>query len=99
MSQSKTTRLSHLDFVTKAIKASQSDKSKGIHSVYSGFNTAFRNYYGKDYDPVETVNKLVTDGKLVTHFVRGGVMIYLPQDAPERTNNGDKGLLKAMGLS
>ena len=55
---------------------------KGIHSVYSGFNQAFREYFNKD--PVETTTKLAQEGKIVTRPVRGGVTLYLPEDAPSQ---------------
>jgi len=51
-----------------------------IHSVYSGFNQAFREYFGTN--PVEATTKLAQEGKIVTRPVRGGVTIYLPEDAP-----------------
>lgn len=50
-------------------------KTEGIHSVFSGFNRAFRAYFPK-LDPIEVVKQLVEDGKVSTRPVKGGVMIY-----------------------
>jgi hypothetical protein len=56
-------------------------KSKGIHAVYSGFNTAFREYFPKK-DVKNELQKLVDDGKIVMVPRRGGPMIYLPDEGP-----------------
>ena len=56
---------------------------KGIHSVYSGFNQAFREYFKKD--PVEATTKLAQEGKIVTRPVKGGATLYLPEDAPSQS--------------
>ncbi len=42
-------------------------------------------------------NKLAQEGKIVIRPVKGGVMLYLPDDAPEAKNIGDEAL-KKMGL-
>ena len=81
------TKISEYEFVIRAIKKLSKPPYKGIHSVYSGFNQAFREYFNKD--PVEATTKLVQEGKIVTRPVRGGVTIYLPEDAP----SGSKGVL------
>jgi hypothetical protein len=73
-------KMSEYEFVTRAIKKLRKPPYKGIHTVYSGFNQAFREYFGKD--PVETTNRLAAEGRIVTRPVRGGVTIYLPEDAP-----------------
>ncbi|MBE3144417.1 MAG: hypothetical protein IMZ61_10915 [Planctomycetes bacterium] len=75
-----TGKLSELDFTTRAIANLRTDRSKGIHVVYSNFNAAFKQYYGKEAR--ETVDKLCEAGKLAKRVVRGGVMIYLPGEAP-----------------
>jgi len=74
-------KISEDQFVTQAIKNLRTDRSKGIHVVYSNFNAAFKSYYGKEAR--ETVDKLCDAGKLAKRAVRGGVMIYLPGEAPE----------------
>jgi len=80
-------KISEYDFVIRAIKKLSKPPYKGIHSVYSGFNQAFREYFNKD--PVEATTKLAQEGKIVTRPVRGGVTLYLPEDAPA----GSKGVL------
>lgn len=67
-------------FVVKAIQKLRSEKSNGIHAVYSGFNSAFKAHFGCESRP--TTDKMVADGKLEIRPVRGGVMMYLPGEAP-----------------
>ena len=73
-------KISEYDFVVRAIKKLRKPPYKGIHSVYSGFNQAFREYFDKN--PVEVTIRLAEEGKIVTRPVRGGVTLYLPEDAP-----------------
>lgn len=88
-------RLSHEEFVKKAIVSLRKEGFKGIHSVYSGFNEAFKKYFN-DENPVEATNKLAGEGKIVIRPVKGGVMLYLPEDAPG--SGGAEQALKKMGL-
>jgi len=48
----------------------------GLHTVYSGFNAAWEDYYGTN--PVEAVSAMVENGNLEGHPTKGGFMIYLP---------------------
>jgi hypothetical protein len=80
------------EFVAKAIKRLRKPPYKGIHSVYSGFNQAFREYFKRD--PVEATTRLAKEGKIVTRPVRGGVVLYLPEEAPSTT--GSRDVLKAI---
>jgi hypothetical protein len=89
-------KLSYEDFVKKAIVNLRREGYKGIHTVYSGFNEAFKKYYDGE-DPVKATNQLATEGKIVIRPVRGGVMLYLPEDAPLSQSRGDDAL-KKMGL-
>ncbi len=89
-------KLSHEEFVKKAIVSLRKEGYKGIHTVYSGFNTAFKKYFDNE-NPVEATNKLAKDGKIVIRPVKGGVMLYLPEDAPAGRDIGDDAL-KKMGL-
>jgi hypothetical protein len=73
-------KLSEEEFVVRAIEKLRKQPYKGIHTVYSGFNQAFKEYFGTN--PVEMTQKLAKEGKIVVRPVRGGVMLYLPQDAP-----------------
>ena len=70
------------EFVVQAIKRLRKDPYRGIHSVYSGFNEAFRRYFGTN--PIETTSRLVAEGKIETRPFKGGVMIFLPGEAPRR---------------
>ena len=72
-------KLSEEEFVRKAVKKLRG-KYKGIHTVYSGFNAAFKEYFGTN--PVEATQRLAGEGKINIRPVKGGVMIYLPEDAP-----------------
>jgi hypothetical protein len=77
------TKISEYEFVIRAIKKLKKPPYKGIHSVYSGFNQAFREYFNKD--PVEATTKLAQEGKIVTRPVKGGATLYLPEDAPSQS--------------
>jgi hypothetical protein len=89
-------KLTHEEFVKKAIVSLRVKDYKGIHSVYSGFNAAFRKYFDGD-DPVKVINKLAKEGKIFLRPAKGGVMLYLPEDAPVTKDLGDEAL-KKMGL-
>jgi len=75
-------RLTEEEFVIQAIKKLRKDPYRGIHGVYSGFNEAFRKYFGTN--PVEATSKLAAEGKLETRPFKGGVMLFLPGEAPKR---------------
>jgi len=89
-------KMSHEEFVKKAIVSLRKEGYRGIHSVYSGFNTAFKKYFDGE-NPVEATNKLAKEGKIVIRPVKGGVMLYLPEDTPVVRDIGDEAL-KKMGL-
>ena len=80
MANTEEKKISEYDFVVKAIKKLRKPPYKGIHSVYSGFNQAFKEYYGTN--PVATTEKLAKEGKITLRPVKGGVMLYLPEEAP-----------------
>ncbi len=88
-------KLSHEEFIRQAVLKLRSSPYKGIHSVYSGFNEAFKKYFNGE-DPVKATNKLAAEGKLFVRPIKGGVILYLPEDAP-KTTRGDEAL-KKMGL-
>src|SRR4030065_1613695 len=75
-------KLTEEEFVVQAIKKLRKDPFRGIHSVYSGFNEAFRKYFGTN--PVEATSKLAKEGKIETRAFKGGVMLFLLGDAPQR---------------
>lgn len=78
-------KLTEEEFVIQAIKKLRKDPFRGIHSVYSGFNEAFRKYFGTN--PVEATSKLAVEGKLETRPFKGGVMLFLPGEAPKRPSS------------
>lgn len=89
-------KLSHEEFIRKAIVSLRKEGYKGIHTVYSGFNEAFKKYYDNE-DPVKATNQLANEGKIVIRPVKGGVMLYMPEDAPASKGQADEAL-KKMGL-
>ena len=91
MTQEEKPKLTEEEFVRKAVKKLRG-KYKGIHSVYSGFNTAFKKYFGTN--PVEATQRLVSEGKINIRPVKGGVMIYLPEDAQNTAEDVLKKILE-----
>lgn len=89
-------KLNYEEFVKRAIVSLRKEGYKGIHSVYSGFNDAFKKYFEGE-DPVKKTNQLAAEGKIVIRPVKGGVMLYLPEDAPASRTKGEDAL-KKMGL-
>jgi hypothetical protein len=75
-------KLSEEEFVLQAIKKLRKEPFRGIHSVYSGFNEAFRKYFGTN--PVEATSKLANEGKIETRPFKGGAMLFFPGEAPKR---------------
>ena len=81
--------LNHEDFFKQAIMALRDvTKSRGIHSVYSGFNDAFRQYFGEN--PIPITQELAKRGVIEIQPRKGGVMIYLPGEAPKSRNQVGK---------
>jgi len=85
-------KLSEEEFILRAINRLRKPPYKGIHSVYSGFNKAFRQYFGSD--PVEATNRLAKQGKINTRPVRGGMMLYLAGDSPSSPDDALKKILE-----
>jgi len=75
-------KLTEEEFVIQAIKKLRKEPFRGIHNVYSGFNEAFRKYFGTN--PVEATSRLAGEGKIETRPFKGGVMFFLPGEAPRR---------------
>jgi len=88
-------KLSHEEFVNLAIEKLRTGNFKGIHSVYSGFNEAFRLYFEGE-NPVLVTGKLAEDGKIVIRPTKRGVMLYIPGEEPQGTRG--EGALQKMGL-
>ncbi|OGP73375.1 MAG: hypothetical protein A2W09_04570 [Deltaproteobacteria bacterium RBG_16_50_11] len=74
--------LSEEEFVAEGIKKLRKDPYRGINSVFSGFNEAFRKHFNKD--PIEFTSKMASDGKIEIIPLKGGkgVMLYLPGEGP-----------------
>src|SRR5512143_201523 len=83
------------EFVKLAIARLRLENYKGIHSVYSGFNDAFKSYFD-GANPIDATGELARLGKIVLRPVKGGVMLYLPGDGPEMSRRDMA--LKKMGL-
>lgn len=91
MAEEEKPKLTEEEFVRKAVRKLRG-KYKGIHSVFSGFNTAFKEYFGTN--PVEATQRLAGEGKINIRPVKGGVMIYLPEDAPNTAEDVLKKILE-----
>lgn len=91
MSAAEKPKLSEEEFIRRAIKKLRGNY-KGIHTVYSGFNAAFKEYFGTN--PVETTQRLASEGKVRIRPVKGGVILYLPEDAPNSPENILKKILE-----
>ena len=70
-----TPTLSEKDFILRAIENLRTPPYKGIHTVYSGFNSAFREYFGKESDPVEATRRLAKEGAIRIYLAKGGAVI------------------------
>ncbi|MEW5901736.1 MAG: hypothetical protein AB1715_09770, partial [Acidobacteriota bacterium] len=70
-------KLTPEEFVRQAVLKLRNGPYKGIHSVYSGFNEAFKKYFNGQ-DPVQFTNSLADGGKIAIRPVKGGVVLYLP---------------------
>lgn len=85
-------KLSYAEFTKRSIVALRDvTKSKGMHSVYSGFNQAFKEYYGEGVSPKDAVDSLHDAGTIVRQFRRGGAMLFLPGEEPVNSGSNGKG--------
>jgi len=89
-------KLTYEEFIRRAITSLRKEGYKGIHSVYSGFNSAFKKYFDGE-NPVEVTNRLAQEGKIVLRPVKGGVMLYLPEEIVSTRDTAEEAL-KKMGL-
>ena len=78
-----TEKLTHEEFIKKAIVDLRKDGYKGKY-----FDNA---------DPIEATNKMAAEGNIVIRPVKGGVMLYFPEDVSATKDIGDEAL-KKMGL-
>ncbi len=84
-------KLEKEEFVVKAIKKLRG-KYRGIHTVFSGFNEAFRQYFGEDPRPV--TQEMAAKGIVEIRPVKGGVMLYLKGEAPRAGDDVLQKILK-----
>jgi len=74
------------EFVLKAIKSlREGTRGKGIHTVWSGFNKAFRDYFGDKADPIAITTQMRKDGQIAVLLAKGGVKLYIRTDLTEKT--------------
>ena len=88
-------KLTHKEFTEKAVKNLRREGYKGIHSVFSGFNAAFREYF--DTDPIEATQAMAKKEHITIRPARKGCMIYLHGESPKLESSG-KAVLAKMGL-
>jgi hypothetical protein len=72
-------KLTHEQFATRAVAKLRTGTYKGIHTRFSGFNQAWKEYFGTD--PIVGVNELIAERKIMGHPAKGGFTIYLLEDA------------------
>lgn len=80
------------------------EKSKGVHSVYSGANNTLCAYYEitgtkeeRTKQVIALVNEAEAKGEIEVRPARGGVMIFLPGEAYKISPKADQ-TLADMGL-
>lgn len=88
-------RLTVEEFVVRAIEKLADPGRTTIHTVYSGFNNAFRDYF-PGLNPVTETEKLVKEGKVAFRFCPGGALIGKP--GAIKALESSMATLKKMGL-
>jgi len=81
MAEEIASKIDEEEFILRAIKRLRRPPYRGIHSVYSGFNQAFKEHFGKS--SVEVTQRMAQEGKIAIRPVRGGVILYLAEEAPK----------------
>lgn len=77
-------KISKEEFVKRAIQKLRKGEYRGIHTVFSGFNEAFRKYFN-GADPVEATKELVEKGIIVSRPAKKGAYILLAEDATDNS--------------
>lgn len=76
------------DFVLRAIREiRKGTEFSGIHTVFTGFNDAFRRYFANGSNPVEAITKLKNDGKILIKPSKLGSIITLSEDKIEKRHS------------
>ena len=88
--------LTEEEFIIEGIKKLRKEPYKGIHSVFSGLNDAFRKHFNKG--PIEFTSKMASEGKIEIIPLKSGkgVMLYLPGEGP-RGKKTEEALKKILG--
>jgi len=81
-------KLGKEEFVKVAILRLRTTKSKGVHTVFSGLNSAYRVYF-EGADPVKDINAMVKTGKFEMHPTKGGVMLYVKGEMPKAISSAN----------
>jgi hypothetical protein len=76
------------EFVVEAIHKLRTGQFKGIHTVYSGFNKMLQLVYPKE-SPVDIVKDLCDNEGFGIRPVKGGVILYAPEDVDEAKANSN----------
>ena len=86
-------KLTEEEFVVQAIKKLRKDPYRGIHSVYSGFNEAFRKYFDNitlpKFDANQVIEKL--QGQIDRLQQRLDQMEKHIDKAPDKSQKSDPG--------
>jgi len=75
-------------------KAGKVVKKLGAHVIYDGVNEAFRQLF-PNVSPMDVTAKMAKENQIAIRPSRGGVTLYLPEDAPEVKENKADSLLSA----
>ena len=81
---STSTDLTPQEFVLKAIDKLRECPYKGIHSVYSGLDAAFKRHF-PGLDLRDILNRLAEEGKITIRPAARGVMLYKGGEVPRTT--------------
>lgn len=87
-------KMTHREFVERSIKALAKPGYHSIHVVYSGFNNAFREYFGED--PRPHVDQLAKDGVITLRPAKGGALIALPDGEKKESEGPNAALAKIL---
>lgn len=90
-------KMTHREFVERSIKALAKPGYTSIHVVYSGFNNAFREYFGED--PRAIVDQLAKDGVITLRLAKGGALIALPGSQMKESEGTGAALAKILTQS
>lgn len=85
------------EFVLRALETLRKPGAIWLHTVFSHFNEAFREYF-PGLDPVKTVKELAEAGVIDFRYAKGGAAIAPAGTLKKSESVGSKSVLKKMGL-